>query len=263
MCGRYVSTKSTADLLEEFDAELPPEREDEPAADTAGIDATVGINYNVAPTVPVRIVLDRAPAKDAAPVRQLRVARWGLVPSWAKDVAVGNRLFNARADTVDSKPAFRRAFAVRRCLLPADGWYEWRREDGPDGKPVKQPYLMTRPDGASLAFAGLYEFWKQPGSDGEPAQWLTSATILTVDSQGPLQAIHDRMPLVLGAADWKRWLDPSLEGPLDLLEPYDEAAVAHLQLIPVSTAVNNARNNSAELIEPAIDPQPLAQTLFP
>jgi putative SOS response-associated peptidase YedK len=256
MCGRYVSTKSSVDLLDEFDA-VAPDRPDSAAPD-------IEPNYNVAPTLDIRIVVNRAPAQGDAPIRQLRVARWGLVPSWAKDLSVGSRMFNARADSVATKPAFRKAFATRRCLIPADGWYEWRREDGPDGKPVKQPYFMTRADGASVAFAGLYEFWRprEPDDAEEPAPWVTSATILTVDSQGALAQIHDRMPLVLDPADWARWLDPAADGPQDLLAPYDEARQEHIELVPVSTAVNNVRNNGPELLEPAPDPQPLPQTLF-
>lgn len=252
MCGRYVSTKTTSDLLDEFDA----------------VDETEGqateADYNVAPTSSVRIVVDRVPhgeAKESAPVRQLRVARWGLVPSWAKDVSVGNRMFNARAESMTDKSAFSRPFAVRRCLVPADGWYEWQKLDGPDGKPTKQPFLMVPPDGHSLGLAGLYEFWKPKDGQDEGADWLVSATILTVAAQGQLAEIHDRMPLVLPRAKWARWLDPARPGPTEFLEPHDEVAQEHLELRPVSSRVNSVANNDAELIE-RVQPQPQPQELF-
>lgn len=271
MCGRYVSTKSTSDLLEEFDA----------------LDATSGeateTDYNVAPTTQVRTVLTRAPRESAAeptgdeppsqeppsheppshetvselaaPVRQLRVARWGLVPSWAKDVSVGNRLFNARSESVPDKPAFARAFAKRRCLVPADGWYEWQRETGPDGKPHKQPFLMIPQDGHSLALAGLYEFWRPKGA-GADVPILLSVTVLTTQAQEKLAEIHDRMPLVLRRQDWQRWLDPAVAAPSELLLPHDEVADESLELRPVSSKVNSVRNNSADLIEPVAYPEP-------
>lgn len=248
MCGRYVSTKSTADLLDEFDAEDATEA---PSAEP---------DYNVAPTTSVRAVMTRARRPksttegDATPVRQLRLVRWGLVPSWAKDVSVGNRFFNARSDSLATKPAFKRAFAKRRCLLPADGWYEWMRDVDAGGHPHKQPYLMTPQNGRSVALAGLYEFWRP---DDAPADTplLVSATIVTVDAQGPLAEIHERMPLVISAADWTRWLDPAVEAPLDLLAPRDEVAAEQLEVRPVSSLVNNVKNNSPELLTRAEPPE--------
>lgn len=250
MCGRYVSVKSTASLLDEFDAV------DE--TDGAGISG-----YNVAPTTGIRIVVNRvphgAPEQEAEPVRQLRLARWGLVPSWAKDLSVGNRMFNARAESVPEKSAFSKAFARRRCLVPADGWYEWQRTTDHDGKPVKQPFLMAPPDGRSLAFAGLFEFWKPKA--GPDADWLTSMTILTVAAQGELAEIHDRMPLVLPRTSWARWLDPVQTGPADLLTPDDEVAREHLELRPVSPKVNSVSNNSPDLLD-RVQPDVPAQSLF-
>jgi putative SOS response-associated peptidase YedK len=249
MCGRYVSTKSTGDLLDEFDAVDATDDED------------VAPDYNVAPTVRVRTVVNRPPRvenvpynPDAAPIRQLRIARWGLVPSWAKDLSASNRLFNARSETIAEKAAFKRAFAKRRCLIPADGWYEWLRDTDSDGKPRKQPYLMIPEDGHSLAFAGLYEFWKPAASD---ADLLLSVTILTVPSQGPLEEVHDRMPLVLARTDWQRWLDPALAGPTDLLTGQDEASREALEVRPVSSDVNSVNNNFADLlgrVEPPVKP---------
>lgn len=243
MCGRYVSVRSNEDLTEEFDA----------------IDATNGEwpapNYNVAPTDPVRVVVNR-PLRDehgtkaATPTRQLRVASWGLVPSWAKDRKTQSRMFNARIETVASTNAFRRPYALRRCLVPADGWYEWLKTEA-----GKQPMYMTAGDGHPVAFAGLYEFW------GEPGQTLTTCTILTAPAAGPLAEIHDRMPLVLPRTAWQRWLDPDEHDPADLLASWDEAAGEHLELRPVPTLVNKVENNGPELLERA-EPQPEAQRLF-
>jgi putative SOS response-associated peptidase YedK len=208
----------------------------------------------------VRTIVNRAlraadgtPAKT--PTRQLRVMSWGLVPSWAKDRSTQGRMFNARVESVTDKPAFRTAYAKRRCLVPADGWYEWQVVDGPDG-PVKQPMYMTPPDGHSIAFAGLYEFWR---NGDEPT--LSTCTIITTPSVGVLSEIHDRMPLVLPRDGWARWLDPRVSNPSDLLAGWDEARGEHLELRPVSTEVNKADNNGAGLIE-RVEPIPEAQTLF-
>jgi len=231
MCGRYVSVRSNDDLTEEFDA----------------IDATNGEweapDYNVAPTKPVRIVVNRplrdeegTPAKT--PTRQLRVVSWGLIPSWAKDRKTQGRMFNARVESVATTNAFRRPYAKRRCLVPADGWYEWQVTDA-----GKQPMLMTAEDGHAIAFAGLYEFW------GERGQTVTTCTIITGPAQGALAEIHERMPLVLPRKTWERWLDPSVADPMDVLQPWDEAAGEHLELRPVSTAVNKVDNNGPELLE--------------
>jgi putative SOS response-associated peptidase YedK len=247
MCGRYVSVRSDADLVAEFDA----------------VDATSGEtvepDYNVAPTKPVRIVVNR-PLRDAegnrepSPTRQLRVVSWGLVPSWAKDRATASRMFNARLESVRSKPAFRSAYAKRRCLVPADGWYEWRTVDTPDG-PRKQPIYMTPTDGHVLAFAGLYEFW------GPPGQTLTTCTIITSPAEGALAEIHDRMPLVLPRRSWQRWLDPEVDDPHDVLVPWDEVGGEHLELRPVATEVNSVDNNGPELVREA-QPEPEPQRLF-
>jgi putative SOS response-associated peptidase YedK len=180
---------------------------------------------------------------------------WGLVPSWAKDVKIGAKMINARIEGLADKPAFRKAYAKRRCLIPADGWYEWRALDSDTG-PRKQPMYMTPEDGHLLAFAGLYEFWR-----GASGPTLSSCTIITTPSEGALSEIHDRMPLLLPTAAWSRWLDPSVEDPADLLVPWDEAAGEHLELRPVSTEVNKVEHNGAALIERA-EPLPEPQQLF-
>lgn len=244
MCGRYVSVQADADLTDEFDA----------------VDATDGAwpgpDYNIAPTDPVRIVVNR-PLRDdqgktaPTPTRQLRVASWGLIPSWAKDRKTQGRMFNARVETLATANAFRRAYARRRCLVPADGWYEWQANEGA----AKQPMYMTREDGHPVAFAGLYEFW------GERGQTITSCTVVTAPSAGALTDIHDRMPLVLPRDAWAHWLDPAVDDPSDLLRTWDEAAGEHLELRPVATLVNKVDNGGPELIE-RVEPQPEAQALF-
>ena len=174
MCGRYVSSASTADLLSEFDVEEVVGEQPAPS-------------WNVAPTDPVRAILQRPPKEQAqqesaeqassrgTPVRQLRTLRWGLVPSWSKDPKGGARMINARIETVTEKPAFRKAAARRRCLLPAAGYYEWQKtENG------KVPYFLHDPDGRLLAMAGLYELWRDPAlADDDPNRWLWSCTVIT------------------------------------------------------------------------------------
>ncbi|MFN2517626.1 MAG: SOS response-associated peptidase [Jatrophihabitantaceae bacterium] len=247
MCGRYVSVRSDDDVLAEFDAVYAAGSDPLPA------------DYNVAPTKPVRVIVNRplrdADGKPAAqPTRQLRVVSWGLVPSWAKDRSTAAKLINARAESVASKPAFRRAYAKRRCLVPADGWYEWQMRDTAEG-PGKQPMYMTPTDGHGLGFAGLYEFW------GVPGQTLTSCAIITARARGALAEIHDRMPLVLPSRAWARWLDPAEADPAELLLPWDEVEGEHLELRPVATTVNSVENNGVALIA-RVEPAPAAAVLF-
>lgn len=238
MCGRYAASRNPDDLVEEFEI------------DRVEVSERLQPDYNVAPTKDVYAVLTRR-AKDlpddALPLRQLRVLRWGLVPSWAKDPAVGNRLINARVETVDVKPSFRRAFAARRCLLPADGYYEWyARESGP-----KQPFYLHPRDGGSLAMAGLYEFWRDPTKDADdPDAWLTTCVIITAEAADELGHIHDRMPMVVARADWSAWLDPARTDPAEVKPLLVPAATALLEAYPVSPLVNSPRNNGPELVEP-------------
>jgi putative SOS response-associated peptidase YedK len=244
MCGRYASARKRIELLEEFgvqrDAVAEPLQPD----------------YNVAPTKPVYAVLDRpesAPdnAAGRAPAgsseRELRVVRWGLVPFWAKDPRIGGRMINARAETVAEKPAFRRAFAKRRCLLPADGYYEWQQHDGA----AKQPVYISRADGRPLAFAGLYELWREPGvARQDQDAWLWTATIITTSAPDELGMIHDRMPMIIDPAYWADWLDPATNDVADVRGLLVAAAVSGLRTYPVSTQVNSVRNNGPHLIEP-------------
>ena len=183
-------------------------------------------------------------------VRELRVVRWGLVPSWAKDISIGSRLINARAETVASKPAFRRAFARHRCLLPADGFYEWEKSGDPK-HPAKQPYYIHRGDGGVLAFAGLYELWRDKDRpDDDPGAWLWTATIITTQAEDEVGRIHDRMPMVIDPAHWADWLDPTATSADAVHELLTPATSAHLASYPVSTEVNSVRHNGPGLIEP-------------
>ena len=220
MCGRYAATKNQGDLVEEFEVEVDATGEPARAVMTHQQNPPAGQpDYNVAPTKQAPVVLSRPPRGSddgAAPVRQLRLLNWGLVPSWAKDVKVGNRMINARADSVLEKPAFKRAAKSRRCLVPAEGWYEWQKsptEMDAKGKPRKQPFYTHRADGDVMAFAGLYEFWRDKAIEDpdDPEAWLTSFTIITTDAEPGLDRIHDRQPLVLERSDWAAWLDPETD----------------------------------------------------
>ena len=212
MCGRYASAKDPDALVEEFEVEeslvdKPLHARLQRRADQTGVRRAV-------PTTRGRA--GRTPPAE----RQLRVVRWGLVPSWAKDPSIGSRMINARSETVAEKPAFRRAFGKRRCLLPADGYYEWYTPTGDNvpltsrGKPVKQPFYIHRADGHSLAMAGLYEWWHDKTRErDDPEAWLLTATIITTSATDAVGRIHDRMPVVIAEADWERWLDPAVGGP--------------------------------------------------
>ena len=229
MCGRYASTRTTpdlADLLEATDA--TEERLQEP-------------DYNVAPTkdVPAAVVRDDE--------RKLVALRWGLVPSWAKDPSIGSRLINARVETVAEKPAFRAAFARRRCLLPADGYYEWQppAEGRPSATNPKQPFFLAPSDGSLLAMAGLYEVWR----DAE-GRLLWTTTVITTDAPDDQGHIHDRAPLTVPEDVWAEWLDPRREG-AGLLERLRPAVSGAITATPVSTLVNDVRHNGPELLAPA------------
>ncbi|MCW2935192.1 MAG: hypothetical protein JWM19_6154, partial [Actinomycetia bacterium] len=188
------------------------------------------------------------------PRRELRLVRWGLVPSWAKDAAGGARMINARAETVAVKPAFRGAFARRRCIIPADGYYEWQAAADKADKKAKQPFYIYRSDGGVLCFAGLYELWRDGSvpADHEDA-WLWTASIITTEATDEIGAIHDRTPMVIPAKSWDDWLDPAnndKELMLATMLPATSSGAGGLASHPVSTAVNSVRNNGPDLIEP-------------
>ncbi|MET8248041.1 SOS response-associated peptidase [Streptomyces sp. NPDC005202] len=247
MCGRYVSTRRPEDLVQHFRVtEWRPEE-------------ALAPSWNVAPTDDVWAVLERAPREDrdgdGTPVRrELRPLRWGLVPSWAKDVKIGARLINTRVETVHEKPAFRRAFVKRRCLLPADGFYEWRQiKDRDTGRARKQPYFIHPEDAQVMALAGLYEYWRNPevARDDDPAAWLMTCTVITTDATDAAGRVHPRMPLALTPDHYDDWLDPHNQNPDELRELLSPPAGGHLNARPVSPAVNNVRNNGPQLLEEA------------
>ena len=204
----------------------------------------------MAPTKQVYAVLTRS---QSEPERQLRVLRWGLVPFWAKDPAIGNRLINARMETVGEKPAFKQAFAKRRCLLPADGYFEWypTQQQTKSGKPLKQPFFIRPKDDHVLAMAGLYEIWRDPTrDDDDPERFRWTCTVLTTTAEDEVGRIHDRMPMLVEPERYAAWLDPSrtdLDELTGLLVP---ASPGRLEAYPVRTLVNSVRNNGPELVEP-------------
>jgi len=196
--------------------------------------------YNIAPGQTVAAVIcdpERSP-------HELVRLRWGLIPSWAKDPKIGYRTINARGDTVATKPSFRAAFKRRRCLIPADGFYEWKKIDAKH----KQPYLITREKNRPFAFAGLFEHWTSP--DGSV---IDSCTIITTDANEPMSAVHDRMPAILAEEDYDRWIDPSQQAAAELQELIRPAPDDLLQFTPVSTVVNNPRNENPECVRPVAD----------
>ena len=242
MCGRFVSARKRLELLEEFGVErdrVAASPDPEPAPD-----------YNVAPTKKIFAVLERPAREDEPQARELRVLRWGLVPSWAKEASIGSRMINARAETVAVKPAFRRAFTKRRCILPADGYYEWQAiSDG--GKKRKQPYFIYRTDGGALAFAGIYELWRDDSlPDDHERAWLWTAAIITTQATDDVGQIHDRMPMVITPEHWADWLDPANTEPGQIHAAMLPAMAGGLTSHPVSMAVNTVRNNGPELIKP-------------
>jgi putative SOS response-associated peptidase YedK len=254
MCGRFVSARKRLELLEEFAVERDRVAQDR------------NPDYNVAPTKRIYTVLDRAEEGDKGGKpqpgdkvqRELRLIRWGLVPSWAKSASAGARMINARAETVAVKPAFRSAFARRRCLIPADGYYEWMAAAG-DSK-VKQPYYIYRTDGGILCLAGIYELWRdgQVPPDHEDA-WLWTASIITTDATDEIGRIHDRTPMVIAPESWDDWLDPAnndRELLLATMQPATSSGTGGLTSHPVSTAVNSVRNNGPDLIAALPSQQP-------
>jgi putative SOS response-associated peptidase YedK len=222
MCGRYAASRSPDDLAEEFEVDRIDLREQlEP-------------DWNVAPTKPVPAVLVRRNRDTGDLQRRLSIVRWGLVPSWAKDLRIGSRLINARVESVHEKPAFRRAFAARRCLLPADGYYEWYGEV----RGRKQPFFI-RP------------------RDGDPGAFVWSSTVLTTTAEDSLGRIHDRMPLTVDRDHWERWMDPgAVVDPGDLRALLVPAVPGRLEAYPVAPLVNDVRANGPELVRPLAPDEP-------
>jgi putative SOS response-associated peptidase YedK len=257
MCGRYASSAHPEDLVEDFDVDqdLTGERIRSILA-TPQTPPAGEPDFNVAPTKAAPVVLTRAArgSPDAEPTRQLRLLTWGLVPSWAKDPKVGLRLVNARAEELLDKSSFARAAAVRRCLVPADGWYEWQLSPtavDDKGRPRKQPFFVHRSDGGPMAMAGLYEFWRDKSlAEDDPDAWLTTYSIITTAAEQGLDRIHNRQPLVLERESWDDWLDPGANDLSAVKVHLEFSAPGRFDAYPVSTAVNSSRNNGAQLLEP-------------
>jgi putative SOS response-associated peptidase YedK len=225
MCGRYANSRHDGDLLREFQV-------------ASVVDPPPGPSWNVAPTAAARVVLERV-VKDEAD-RQLRTLRWGLVPSWAKDLKIGAKLINARSETITEKSAFKTAAAKRRCLVPADGYYEWMVTD--DGK---VPMYLHGDD--VLAFAGLYEIRRNLD---DPEQWLWTYTIITCTTQDALGHVHDRSPVVMPANLRNAWLDPAMTDPDTVRDLLASVPPPVLDAYEVSKAVNSAKNDGPELLKP-------------
>ena len=238
MCGRYSVSVPTADLMSEFEIDDLFDGVPEP-------------DYNVAPTVAVPAIFERTQRESGEVRRRLAPLVWGLVPSWAKDRSIGSRMINARVETVAEKPAFRKAFASRRCLLPADGFYEWYAGESvppPTGrgkpKPVKQPFFIHRADGGLLVMAGLYEIWRDPTKDPEDDEaWLRTCTVITTKATDAAGHIHDRMPMVITRDAVTAWLDPKLTDPDEAMRLLAVTEADLLEAYAVSTEVNSVQNN--------------------
>jgi putative SOS response-associated peptidase YedK len=227
VCGRYVSATPPDVLAAYFDATV-----------AEGV-ASPEPSYNVAPTNGVWAVVEHAEG------RHLEVFRWGLVPSWAAEVKIGAKMINARAETLLTKPAFRSLVPRRRCLVPADGFYEWQAVAG---QRAKQPMYIHRIDGSPLAFAGLWSTWRDPATAPE-GPWLHTLTIVTTAANATMAPVHDRMPAILEPADWARWLTPGPLAPATVADLLVPAAEGVLTMHPVSTDVNRVTRKDAHLID--------------
>jgi putative SOS response-associated peptidase YedK len=220
MCGRFTQERSSSELAEIFEAEDLAELE--------------GDRFNVAPTDEANVIVQRSER------RAVTRYRWGLIPHWADDPRIGSKMFNARAETLARSPAFRDAFARKRCLVPVDSFYEWRREGN-----LRVPFRVVRDDGRPLTLAGLWAGWR----DDDTGEIRRTFTIVTSGPNSLMRPIHNRMPVVVPPEAWERWLDPSLSNPAQLqglLQPFEDD---HLEAYEVSRLVNNVRNDGPDLIE--------------
>jgi putative SOS response-associated peptidase YedK len=234
MCGRYRLSRRKQGVEERFDTAVSDESDWTP-------------RYNIAPTQPIPVI--RQHPKE--PIRELSLMRWGLIPSWAKDPSVAARMINARAETASTKPAFRDALNSRRCLIPADGFYEWQKT----GK-AKQPYCFEVNEGELFAFAGLWDRWKDPSG-----QLVKSCSILTTTPNAVTQAVHDRMPVILDPDAYDLWLDPGMTDTgtaSELLKPYDARL---MRCFSVSTRINSVANDDEECCSP-VEPTQIQNSLF-
>ncbi|MBB6172152.1 putative SOS response-associated peptidase YedK [Nocardiopsis mwathae] len=232
MCGRYVSARNDHELKLFYAVQHRVGEELAPS-------------WNVAPTQTVRIIRDHQ--DDGQVVRELRNARWGLLPAWAKDRKMGSRLINARSETVTEKPAFRSAARRRRCVVPAEGYYEWTAANGGP----KTPYYLHRADNEVLSFAGLYELWPEPDipDEDDPAKWVWTCTILTRPAPEPLAYIHDRTPVILSEGMVCDWLDPAITGKAEVRGMVDAIPDPELAAHVVDRRVGRPSSNDPRLIE--------------
>ena len=238
MCGRFVSTAGPDRIAAYFDTVVP----------TEAVADSLGENYNVAPTQDILAVVANADG-----TARVDAFHWGLIPSWAKDRRIGSKMINARAETLAEKASFKGLLKKKRCIIPMDGFYEWKPgvDGGPvnaKGKPLKQPMFIHRVDDELLTVAGLWTAWKDP--DDPDGRWLHSATIVTTAANDTVRPVHDRMPAILTPDHWLAWLDP-VNDDIALLESLlDGGPPELLTMQAVSTEVNNVRNNRADLLEP-------------
>jgi putative SOS response-associated peptidase YedK len=221
MCGRFTQQRPASELAEIFAAE--------PLVDDPGP------HFNVAPTDDALVVVQRDDR------RAITAYRWGLIPHWADSAKVGSRMFNARAETLTSSPAFRDSLRRKRCLVPVDAFYEWRREGT-----VRQPYTIGRADGRPLVLAGLWDGWRDPATDTVRRTF----TIVTTRPNATMAELHDRMPVMLDDPDWPTWLDPASADPGELVGLLESRDGPELVLRSVSRLVNNVRNDGPELVVP-------------
>lgn len=257
MCGRYATTFSPDELVDDFDIELDATAELTRSVLAKPQEPPVGAaDYNMAPSKQAAVVLTRRPrgADAAPPVRQLRFLTWGLVPGWAKDTKVGLRMINARAETLVEKGAFVKAARSRRCLVPATGWYEWQASPvatDAKGKPRKQPFFIRRADGSPCAFAGVYEFWRDHSlPDDDPLAWLTTYAIVTGPAESGLDRIHDRQPVVIDPQHWADWLNPDNTDADDVQALLRTGDPGRFEAWPVDRQVGSNRVNGPGLLEP-------------
>ncbi|HEY9811458.1 MAG TPA: SOS response-associated peptidase [Halomicronema sp.] len=220
MCGRYTLTRLSEDFARIFQA---------------NINSNLTPRYNIAPTQTVATILQPAAGKE----RELRMLHWGLIPSWAKDETMSGKMINARAETVAEKPSFRSAFKRRRCLVVADGFYEWQTQ----GK-KKQPFYFKLKNGENFGFAGLWEHWEKDG------KLVESCTIITTNANSLMESFHERMPVILSAQNYDIWLDPKVEKVEILQEVLQPYSADEMTAYPVSTVVNKPANDSPECVQP-------------
>ncbi len=220
MCGRFTLSLDPNELQEELGLGLMP--------------TELRPRYNIAPTQSVAAITDGV-------TRDVAFYHWGLVPGWAKDASIGSRMINARSETLQEKPSFRGAFARRRCLILADGFYEWEKADG-----KKKPYFIHLESGKPFVFAGLWEFWRSPDGNG-----LNSCTIITCPANEMVSKLHDRMPVIIPMEQQAAWLDPKSQPASlqSLLKPYPASQMA---MVPVSPVVNNPANDTPDCMKSAL-----------